>query len=319
MRLLPFRKITSQRQTTALVPQVDGLAIAYSEYLPGKGLSLSRCEFVAWGEESIEKTLRAKLRQHGVLRKPIATSLSLGDYAILSIEAPEVPAVELKSAIRWQIRDSIDYHIDDAVLDVFDAPAAGVNGQQKTLYVVVTRRSTIAQHIKPFQDIDANLTTIDIPELALRNIVTRLPQDEAGVVFVYLSQDSGVLIITRQNTLYLARSLEFGFAGMRAATPLGDPFDLVETEVDRLGLEIQRSMDYYDRYFVQPPLSSLIIAPMPEKIVGLTERLSEHLGIDAAMLDINEIAGLDLGIDAHLQSQCLLAIGTALREEKMIL
>jgi len=312
MNLFSFKKLSSKQIVTALVPQEDGLAIASLFVTPAGMMTTATCEFVPWDTEGAKRILRYKVRQNGLHKRAFITSLPLGEYTILSVNAPEVPPVELKSAIRWQIKDLIDFHIDDAVLDVFDAPAAGINGQQKSLYVVVTRRSSVAQYIKPFQDVNANLTTIDIPELALRNIATKLPEDEAGVVFVYLSRHKGLIIITRQKTLYLARGLDVGYDVMDREGPM-------ESEADRLGLEIQRSMDYYDRYFMQPPISALIIAPMPVEILGLVERLSDNLGVSTSILDINKVVSSESPLDAVLQSKCLLAIGAALREEKISL
>jgi len=312
MNLFSFNKLSSKQTVTALVPQEDGLAIVSRLSTPAGKMTISSCEFVPWDTEGTKRILRYKVRQNGLHKRPFITSLPLGEYTILSVNAPEVPPIELKSAIRWQIKDLIDFHIDDAVLDVFDAPAAGINGQQKSLYVVVTRRSSVEQYIKPFQDVNANLATIDIPELALRNIATKLPEDEAGVVFVYLSRHKGLIIITRQNTLYLARSLDFGYEVM-------DREESMQSEADRLGLEIQRSMDYYDRYFMQPPISDLVIAPMPVEIPGFIERLSENLGINTCYLDINDVVISESRLDTVLQSKCLLAIGAALREEKVSL
>ena len=43
-----------------------------------------------------------------------ATLLKPGDYQLLLVEAPNVTPDELKGAIRWKIKDLIEYHIDDA-------------------------------------------------------------------------------------------------------------------------------------------------------------------------------------------------------------
>jgi len=51
-----------------------------------------------------------------------AALLKPGEYQLLLVEAPNVPKDELKSAIRWRIKDMIDYHIDDATVDVLDIP-----------------------------------------------------------------------------------------------------------------------------------------------------------------------------------------------------
>lgn len=43
-------------------------------------------------------------------------------YQLLQIEAPDVDPAELRAAVRWRIKDLIDYHVEDAVVDVIDVP-----------------------------------------------------------------------------------------------------------------------------------------------------------------------------------------------------
>ena len=60
-------------------------------------------------------------RAHRLDDQICITTLNIGSYALLLVEAPDVPATELRAAIRWRVKDLIDFHIDDAVIDVFDA------------------------------------------------------------------------------------------------------------------------------------------------------------------------------------------------------
>ena len=38
------------------------------------------------------------------------------------VEAPSVPATEVKSAVRWELKDLLDYPVDAATVDVADVP-----------------------------------------------------------------------------------------------------------------------------------------------------------------------------------------------------
>jgi MSHA biogenesis protein MshI len=85
--------------------------------------------------------------------------------------------------------------------------------------------------------------------------------------------------------------------------------------LDNIVIEVQRSMDYYESHFSQPQVSSLVMTPIGKEIPGITEYLSEQLQIPARILDVNELIDVDEPIPATVQSRCLLAIGTALRQE----
>ena len=171
------------------------------------------------------------------------------------------------------------------------------------------------------QEAELNLTTIDIPELVLRNICSYCPEDEEGMVMVYLAKERGLVVITRQSTLYLARSLDLGYDALLAsADKAGDlGLDSFNAEFDRLTLEIQRSLDYYDRYFNQSSVAGIVLAPTEQPIPGLLEYLNSNLGLSASTLDLNQIVSTPQPIDLSHQANCLLAIGAALRQEKKTL
>ena len=50
------------------------------------------------------------------------TMLSGGEYQMLTVDAPNVPQDELKTAVRWRLKDMLDFHVDDATIDVLDIP-----------------------------------------------------------------------------------------------------------------------------------------------------------------------------------------------------
>src|SRR5438270_14007940 len=50
-----------------------------------------------------------------------ATLLAAGDYQIVVVDAPNVPRDELKSAIRWRVKELRDFHVDGPTIDVLDS------------------------------------------------------------------------------------------------------------------------------------------------------------------------------------------------------
>jgi MSHA biogenesis protein MshI len=315
-----FAKRRSDNSLTAIIPWQDGLSIAAIRQ--DNAPVLQACEFIQWQGQQVSEhdgVMHDKVKQYGLTRNPCTTILPLGEYTVLSVEAPDVPASELKQAIRWQIKDLIDFHIDDAVLDVFDAPASGASGHQQNLYVVVSRLSSVRERINSLQHADINLTTIDVPELVLRNITARLPEDENGVAFIYLERDRGLLVLTRNQTLYLARTLDLGYETLQDSGDEALGESTFNPVFDRVVLEVQRSLDYYDRYFVQPPIAGIVLAPSAQPVPGLVEYLSANLGVAGRELNLNDIIQSDIVLDAAQQAHCLMAIGAALRTEKKTL
>ncbi len=308
----------------AIVPSEAGIAIVTLS--PGKEKPcLKVCDFSPWNKGSNhEKQLQKKANEFSLAKHTCTTVMGLGEYSVLSVDAPDVPPNELRAAVRWQVKDLIDFHIDDAVIDVFDAPGSGAYSQKNKLYVVVSRTSTVRTHVDQLQNADVNLTTIDIPELVLRNIILSLPENEAGVAMIYLTREQGLVVVARQSTLYFARTLDLGYEYLARSVSDDDGLNSEgnvadSTEFDRLVLEIQRSLDYYDRYFSQPPVVGLVLAPTEIPIPGLAEYLNNALGMSVRHLDINTIVDCDTPLSESQQAHCLPAIGAALRQEQTAL
>jgi hypothetical protein len=68
------------------------------------------------GLRKLRKSLRADRFQCSALLQP-------GDYQMQLVEAPSVPADELKAAVRWKLKDLLDYPVDAATIDVADVLA----------------------------------------------------------------------------------------------------------------------------------------------------------------------------------------------------
>ena len=304
--MFSFKRAFKHDSLCALVPQQTGTAFACVREQKSGAPLLESCGFYPLlPDQDIESSVQQLVQKLGRGKAPCSTVLSISDYQLMMVKAPEVPQAELRAAIRWRIRDLIDFHIDDAVLDVFDVPPSGARGTQDHLYVVVSRATAVRQRVDLLENAGAALEVIDIPELAMRNIAARLEQDKAGVALLYFEAEHGVITLTRDATLYLARSLDIGYR------------DLIESPalVERLALELQRSMDYYDRHFQQAPINTIVLCPLPQPARPLAKQLEQQTGISVQILALQDIvATSEPDLEEHA-AECLLAIGAALRSE----
>ena len=271
-------------------------------------------------DEDLSEKLSHVVSEHSLDNSRCSCVIDTHSHSLLLIEAPDVQPAELKAAVRWRIKDLIDFHIDDAVIDVFEIPEQGAApGRARLMYAVAARASKIHTNISELEKTTLQLDTIDIPELAIRNITSLLDDDVRGVAFLYLSADSGVITLTRQGSLYLSRNIDVGLKKMIPESGNGELHPQTEQSLDKIVLEVQRSLDYYESHFSQPPITSLVIAPMEQEVAGVLPYLSANLGIAVSMLDFSSILESDEAITKSAQIKCLLAIGAALRYEQKVL
>lgn len=268
---------------------------------------------------ALADTLPKLIRAQHLDRSVGVTAMEQGSYALVLVEAPDVKPDELRAAIRWKLRDLIDFHIDDAVVDAFEIPQKNSSAATRMMYAVVARAGDVRNVIDQLTQAGLNLEIVDIPEFALRNISSMLPEDSGGVALLQVGADRGLIVITRQQKLYMSRRIETGLSALPDTAIHAQDRDTIEDWLDRFVTEIQRSLDYYDSHFSEPPVSGVVVCPTGRDIPGMAEYMNSQLGIPVRLLDVNSIIDSELPLDAATQADCLLAIGAALRQESRTL
>lgn len=241
-----------------------------------------------------------------------ATLLPVGKYQFQQLEAPDVPAEELREAVRWKLRDIVDFPVDQATLDVVDIPSQPNGGaRSRMLFAAACRNDAVEPLIGSFHQAKLDLQAIDVLEMAQRNIATLSEVGERGQALLALYDEVGLLTFSVKGELCMVRRIDVGLNQLEESGARRDQL------LDRIGLEVQRSLDNFDRQFSFVPISRLLIAPSPFSGT-LQEYLLDYLGMPVevmdlgAVLDLSAVAGLD---KVERQAQCLATLGVALRQE----
>jgi MSHA biogenesis protein MshI len=243
-------------------------------------------------------------------RAPAVSVLDPGGYRLLLVEAPDVPAEELRAAVRWRVKDLIDFHVDDAVIDVFEMPSHARGGPNRMMYAVTAKADAVKQQIELIEGAGLKLDVIDIPELSLRNVAARLEAGERGTAFLYLGERRCTLLLVRQGVLYLARYVETGVATLAEAGELRA--DLVAG----LALEVRRSLDYFESHYEQTSIRQLYASGLDE---ADRQQIADELGITVRDVELKNLFDMDDTLSNELQRLCLPAIGAALRKDPVTL
>ena len=244
-----------------------------------------------------------------------AALLAPGDYQLLLVEAPNVPKPELKSAIRWRLKDMIDYHVDDATIDLLDIPPDPSGASRNhMMYAVCAKNETIERCIKTFHGARIPLTVIDIRETAQRNIAALFEEADRGLAVVHFEEEGGLLTINFRTELYLARRMDIG------SRELVTENEAARQELfERVALELQRTFDHFDRQFSYVPIARLLVGPLPKE-VGLVTYLSQNLALPVQAMDLaGKLAFDGSAPDPATLSRLFHHIGASLRHEERAL
>jgi len=241
---------------------------------------------------------------------PAVSVLPSSAYHMLLVEAPEVPDDELRAAVRWRIKDLIDFHVDDAVIDVFQMPHQGRGGHNHMMYAIAARSESVRAEIAAAENAGLRLEVIDIPELCLRNVAALLEQESRGVALLHLGEASGVLLLVRQGVMYLTRRIETGATKLRSAEGLRSEI------VAGLALETRRSLDYFESHYEQNPIPVLYTSGLDP---ADQDMLAGELGLSVRNVELAALFEGTFELDQDLQRRCLPAIGAALRRDTVTL
>ncbi len=313
-----FTKTKKNPGWMAIGLQADGVCVAHVTYPPASKPVVERVAFYpadAFSAVQAVEKLSKELHAH---HYQCTTVLEGQEYQLLSVDAPTVPLEELKTAIRWRLKDMLDFPIDDATIDVLDVPVdKAVAGRNKSMYAVAARNPLIQQRQNMFLDAKVPLSVIDIPEMAQRNVSTLLEQEGRGVALLSFDSRGGLLTVSYAGELYLSRRIDVSLAQLQ----------LRDTEqrnacYDRITLELQRSLDHFDRQYHFINVAKLVLAPAGEAGHGLQSYLATNLYIPVENLDLGTILDLSKVAELHqsdVQQRYFMSIGAAMRREETVL
>lgn len=272
------------------------------------------------GSDSMDDFVR---RLQGLGLKGLVAKVMLRpeQYQLLQIDAPLVSPEELRSAARYQIRDMVSVHIDDITLDVMKVG----DGQQKGpdhMFVVAATNQVVREVLALGDALHWTVPVIDIQETAQRNLQSVLARQEARLeradaALLICGDQQAVLTISANEELFFTRRLDLpqGFmsmpwgGGQAGDQTVADAFTPVEEyvpdyamggaspgaagsglhgddeRVQRLLVEVQRSLDLWDRTWSSMPLGGLRVFA-GERSAELATWLGREMGQTVTAMDL---------------------------------
>ena len=308
------RQSKSEPGWLAVSLHAGSLSFAHGRHASNGKSTIGRCGTRAFaGDYSGADRISRELQFD---RYQCSTLLGPGEYQLLLVEAPNVQPGELKTAIRWRVKDMLDYHPDDATIDVLDIPPDPASGGRvHSMYAVAARNDVIQGCIARFESARIPLSVIDIPETAQRNIAALFEPENRGLALLYLGPAHGLLTINVRGELYLARRIEVGMDQIVGAS--GERRD---DAMSRVALELQRTFDHFDRQFPFVAMAKLLLGPEPED-TGLAEHLKRNLELPVEEARLGDVLGFgaDAALDRAAEWRSFHLLGAALRNEVKVL
>lgn len=251
-------------------------------------------------------------RSRGLHHHACVAVLERHQYQCVTMDAPvDVPREDWCAAIRWQLKDTVDFPVESAAVNLLAVPEGTSYRAQTQLIAVAAAESQVRPLVEQAADAGAPWTAIDIAETALRNLSALVEPEGRAQALLHCQADHATLVVTYDGELLSARQMELKLVFDDDVDP-----DVRSAGHEHAGLELQRTLDGIERAFGQVTLARLLITPMPG-LHALCDHLGPLLYVPVQPLDLSEAldwsAVPGLLDDPLLLNTRLCAIGAALR------
>lgn len=232
---------------------------------------------------------------------PLYWLLNPDDYQLFVMDTLPVKEEEFAEALKWRARSLINYPVEQASLDYFNLP--GKRGSNTTMMALIAARSGyLEQVVNIAKDTNLNLTTIYIPELAMKNLAAIYETDEKCTAVIYFYDKGTILNISSKQVLYFTRRLNYNSTTAQNAN-----------NFEPICLDVLRYFDFFQsQWRLNSPNRIFVISD--KDVSEVISALSQHLMLTVESFHIR-VPSKGAEPFTELSNQYLLPYGCALREE----
>lgn len=248
----------------------------------------------------IKKCLLDFVGKYNLKKTNCSWVLDPSQYHISFVNTPKVPKNEYKDAVKWQLKNIINYPVEDTAIDVFYSEEGG--SAPSKIYTIVAKKSFLQEIANIIQSCGLQLTAIDVREFAIRNLVAFLAKAGESIGFMSITEDSSLLVVVQSDNVLFVRRMLVGLKRV------------IADNGKELTIELQRSFDYCASELKQTLPEKLFIQPTKNINEAMERQLAQNLQKEVIMLDLAKIIFCDKPMSIETQECYWTAIGGILRD-----
>lgn len=274
--------------------------------------------------------------------RAVLAVLPLADAQLLPVEAPAVKPEELKAAARWRIKDLVDSRLEDLTIDVMHVGDERPRPNRQ-VFVAAARTERIRETVDRARALGLDVSVVDMAETTQRNLQCALAEaaglSQRATAALVRHGSQCLLTLCAAGELFYARRLEWEElptlapqpAPLATAEAVLESMDFVDygAETDgqasdgsapRLAVELQRSMDVWERSWPELPLATVWVQ-LGEDSAAWAALMRNALGRPVEVMDAERVfPGLAALVPAPAERQALLPVlGALLRTETRLI
>lgn len=286
-------------------------------------------------------------REGRLRRQKMAVAYSGKSLTIRYLTLPKMPKDEIKEAVRWEAKKLAPQPLEEMVLDFLIVGEIEERDLKRyEILLVVAERASILSQLEGLKPFRSRIVAMDVNSLALFNAVKLNYQADLGenLVFVDIGAHQMAINISKRGVLRFTRNVQIGgeditravmqslqvdyteaeqlkrqkgMAGSSGNETDGRVQEVTKAEVNRMILEIQRSVDYYRAQFREGSIRKVILMGGTPLMPGFCDYFSSYF--DATVVLDNPFTGIICENPAASELQLMAprfstSVGLALRK-----
>lgn len=246
----------------------------------------------------------------------MAVSLQGRPAMVRYLDMPDIPKNELREALQWEAKKASSQAVDELVVDYVRGPLVKTDqGRMVPVTMVVADRAVVEEEFRLYQQAGLRVKVMDINACAFYYAAHRMGRDQTGTgcaAFVDIGAGRMDINIAKQGALRFSRSVPlggdlltqslvrtFGIDPTEAETIKREQglsgkakvLEVLGPDVDRLVVEIQRSVDYYRAQSHDGALEALWLGGGTSLMPGFVEHVTRFF--DTKVTRFNPFEGMD--------------------------
>jgi type IV pilus assembly protein PilM len=260
---------------------------------------------------------------------------------IRPLSLPVMPVHELTEAVRWEARKLTPLSLEEVVIDFLVMGESEEHQVRRyEIVVAIVERASLLEQVQQVRASGLEIASMDVAPLALLNAIKAqyVKKQTGSLLYIDIGAQKMEINILKGGILRFTRQVSMGGDGITRAVSqaLGVSFseaerrkreegmtnegilrEQIQREVDRLIVEVQRSVDYYRAQFRETGVEKILLMGGTPLLPGL---LGYFSGFFEAPVELgNPLSGMAMNnpgasIAQEIAPRFALAAGLALRK-----
>ncbi len=222
-------------------------------------------------------------------------------YQLLMTDALDVERAELANALKWKVKDLLEYRVSDVLVDAFLVPPHGNANNLKKAFVAASSLSEVKRLQDIFKQHLFALTEVSIALLAERNLLSLLPSHKSTDILVSFCENYCYISLVLKGDVYFVRKL------LNQGT--SSLLEFNEEGSCELLLELQRSIDYCVSNLKLPEVKRIIFPYIFSEHFDALNAIKKLLSQEVILIDVNDYLELGSTLSKDNQVRCWYALG----------